>query len=447
MICDVCDCEPCRTPSLCAKCRKADGAAPFKVIYAEAPDAEPPPAMSLNDYGLADEPRREQAERQGNGRADDSERGDSASSEPTSLRDSGHNTQRKIPIIPFKDIKLSSERRYLVKNLIPRAGLVVAWGPPKCGKSFWAFDLGMHVALGWKYRGRRVQQGAVVYGAFEGQGGLEARVEAFRQHMLGDFDGDVPFYLEPMTLKLVRDHRALIAAIKRQLGEQKPVLIVLDTLNRSIEGSESNDEDMTKYIGAADTIREAFDCAVLIVHHCGVDGTRPRGHTSLTGAADAQLAVKRDAANNVIVTVEWMKDGAEGDVIAFWLERVIVGKEFDGEDISSCVVRPLDDGEVQRAPKQGWPKSLRQLLEAMTNATIESGFDHQIKDGPTVKAVHQEQVRALFMKRYVGGETDSKTRAAAAKKAWGRAVNAARNSNLIVGEEIMGRPVIWSATT
>jgi hypothetical protein len=134
-------------------------------------------------------------------------------------RDSNDNTQRKIPIIPFKDIKLSSARRYLVKNLIPRAGLVVAWGPPKCGKSFWAFDMSMHVALGQEYRGRRVQQGAVVYGAFEGQGGLEGRVEAFRQHMLGDFDDDVPFYLEPMTLKLVRDHRALIAAIKRQLGD------------------------------------------------------------------------------------------------------------------------------------------------------------------------------------------------------------------------------------
>jgi hypothetical protein len=34
---------------------------------------------------------------------------------------------------------------------------------------------------------------------------------------------------------------------------------------------------------------------VVIVHHCGIEGTRPRGHSSLTGAADAQLAVKRDA--------------------------------------------------------------------------------------------------------------------------------------------------------
>ena len=95
---------------------------------------------------------------------------------------------------------------------------------------------------------------------------------------------------------------------------------MLDTLNRSLNGSESNDKDMAQYIRAADAIREAFDCVVIIVHHCGVEGTRPRGHTSLTGAADAQLAVSRDADENVIVKVEWMKDGAEGDVIASRLE-------------------------------------------------------------------------------------------------------------------------------
>ena len=51
----------------------------------------------------------------------------------------------RIRLIPFDEIKLGSERRYLVKRLIPRVGLCLAWGPPKCGKSFWAFDLAMHV--------------------------------------------------------------------------------------------------------------------------------------------------------------------------------------------------------------------------------------------------------------------------------------------------------------
>ena len=70
--------------------------------------------------------------------------------------------------IPFRDVLLSSATRYLVKGLIPREGLVVIWGPPKCGKSFWTFDVTIRVALGWEYRGRRVAQGPVVYVACEG---------------------------------------------------------------------------------------------------------------------------------------------------------------------------------------------------------------------------------------------------------------------------------------
>ena len=63
---------------------------------------------------------------------------------------------------------------------------------------------------------------------------------------------------------------------------------------------------MTAYVQAADAVREAFGCAVVLIHHCGVDGTRPRGHTSLTGACDAQLAVKRDGSGIITCTVEYM---------------------------------------------------------------------------------------------------------------------------------------------
>ena len=37
--------------------------------------------------------------------------------------------------MPFRDIKISTAPAYLVKDIIPRCGLVIAWGPPKCGKS------------------------------------------------------------------------------------------------------------------------------------------------------------------------------------------------------------------------------------------------------------------------------------------------------------------------
>ncbi len=282
---------------------------------------------------------------------------------------------RVIPIIPFGENQLGTERRQLVKDLIPRAGLCVVWGPPKCGKSFWVFDLVMHIALGRPYRGRRVLAGPVVYGAFEGAHGFSARIEAFRQKFLLETAEPIPFYLEPLTLNLVREHRELIAAIKAALGDTIPVVIVLDTLNRSLEGSESNDKDMAAYIRAVDALREAFDCAVLIVHHCGIDGTRPRGHTSLTGAVDAQLGVKRNGTGNIEVKVEYMKDGPEGSVIASRLDEVIVGKDEDGEAITSCVVVPVDGAAAVSTAKKSMhlPKGAQTALRALREAVSECG--------------------------------------------------------------------------
>src|ERR1700720_4933655 len=69
-------------------------------------------------------------------------------------------------------ISLDTAPAYLVKGIIPRIGLCVFWGPPKCGKSFLALDVLLHVALGWKSRDLRVRQGLVVYCAFEGQARL-----------------------------------------------------------------------------------------------------------------------------------------------------------------------------------------------------------------------------------------------------------------------------------
>jgi hypothetical protein len=84
----------------------------------------------------------------------------------------------------------------------------------------------MHVALGWPYRGRRVQQCPVVYCAFEGQNGISARVEAFRQTFPINADQPVPFYLEPVTLDLIADQAELIATIKRHLAIDRPAWVI-----------------------------------------------------------------------------------------------------------------------------------------------------------------------------------------------------------------------------
>ena len=162
-----------------------------------------------------------------------------AGSEPRSPR---------FRIARFGTIKPDISAQYLVKGLLQSTGLAVVWGAPKCGKSFWTFDLLMHVALDRPYRGRRVTAGVVVYCALEGVQGFKNRIEAFRRARMAEADdGNPPFYLMATPLSLVRDQKSFIAEIGQQLGEQKPVAVCIDTLNRSLAGSESSDEDMTAY--------------------------------------------------------------------------------------------------------------------------------------------------------------------------------------------------------
>ncbi len=69
---------------------------------------------------------------------------------------------RQLTLMPFEAIRPDPSPNAIIKGMIPRNGLITVWGQPKCGKSFLTFDLSMHVALGWRYRGHKVQQGAVV---------------------------------------------------------------------------------------------------------------------------------------------------------------------------------------------------------------------------------------------------------------------------------------------
>jgi len=181
----------------------------------------------------------------------------------------------RFNLTAFEQIKIDTEPAYIVKGIIPRGGVVVVWGPPKCGKSFWTFDLVMHVALARSYRGRRVQQGGAVYLALEGGVGFSRRVEAWRRRHLNGHGKPVPFYLLTVPVDIIADHATLIADIRAQTT-RPPTVVTIDTLNKGLNGSESKDEDMARFIKAAEAIRAAFGCAVIIVHHCGIQGGRGR---------------------------------------------------------------------------------------------------------------------------------------------------------------------------
>ena len=240
-----------------------------------------------------------------------------------------------------EDVKLFTTRRDLIKGLLPREGLAVLWGKWKSIKSFWLLDALMHVALGWDYRGRRVQQGPVIYLVLEAPGGFMTRVVGWLQTFLADHEMP-PFGIIACNIDLVRDHVALIDSIRSALGGIAPAVIAIDTVNRSLAGSEGADQDMSAYVAACDAVQKALGGLIVLVHHHGHNDTRMRGFTGLPAAEDVELFSKREGDLHTIEVTQ-RRDGATGDRVVSRVEEVIVGQDDDGQVITTLVLRSVDD--------------------------------------------------------------------------------------------------------
>jgi hypothetical protein len=374
------------------------------------------------------------------------------SAQQNTRQDAPEEPKVRFKFVHYTDLHLDlTEQPYLVDELIPRRGLVTIWGKPKCYKSFLTFDMMWHVVKGLTWHDRAVRQGVVAFCAFEGNHGYGARVEALLKHYAVDRSDRGPLYAISGNANLIADHRLMIREFQgemRKHGQEKLSAIVLDTLNKSLYGSESKDTDMANYIRAAEALRDAFDCVVIIIHHCGHDETRPRGHSSLLGAVDVQLAVTRDEIDDKLMTmkVEHMRDGPEGATIRGRAKVIEVGIDCLGKARTSMVIEPLDHsdgpsgGPVKR---RTWPKALIVFRDALTEAILSHGQDFQIEGGPRVKAADAEHVRAAFYKTYLAEGADPQQ---ARRKAFHRCLQVAQSRHLVGVRVSDDRQLIWSAT-
>ena len=352
--------------------------------------------------------------------------------------------EQKFRLVPFNQLRPGNDPSCLIDELIPLRGIVLIWGKRKCLKSFWTYDLSFHIAHCHEYRGRDLLQGPVVYCAFEGAHGYKRRTEALRRHHKIPTDETVPLYLVPGRANMIKEYPLLISAVREQLYGEVPRMNVLDTLNKSLVGSESKDTDMGAYIVAAEALRDAFDCVVTIIHHCGYDETHPRGHTSLTGAVDAEFEVVRAG---MLVTVRniTMRDGTEGFEIRSHAEVVEVGEDASGKVLTSLVITQTDAPVVSEKRKGGRPNArATTLISALKDALAKRG---SIFRPPTEKAavhaVNEDVVRALFEAGYPTGEADKSAAASAVDKAYKRALQDAVADSAIGKGVRDGVDVLW----
>lgn len=272
------------------------------------------------------------------------------------------------------------EGRWLIKHLLRASAAAVVFGFPGCGKSFLALDWCLAIAAGDDWFGRRVKQGTVVYIAAEGQGGIRARIDAWKREK-GRETEDLPFAAIPQSIDLFDPASGDLAALRNALESLQEQwgridLVVIDTLNATIGAGDENGPDMGAYVGNIRRLCEPFDCGWMIVTHVPLNGDakRPRGHGSLWGAVDTAIHVSgdRDAPARRIHVIK-QKDDDPGSDILFKLKQVEIGIDEDGDLVTSCVVEPSElEPDQVRGRRKLSPKE-RIVFAALERAVTATG--------------------------------------------------------------------------
>jgi len=235
-------------------------------------------------------------------------------------------TDKSLKLMSLADLDALQPPQWLIHTLVPERSLIVPYGPPKAGKTFVILSMGLHIAAGMTWFGYPVQQGAVVYIAGEGVGGLKTRIAAMRARY--GIGMDVPFFVlgRAVNFRVAAEVAALEAAIRETIGNIPLRLLVVDTLARAMPGADENSaQEVGAVIAAADHLKDALNTAVALVHHEGKDGDRgARGTSALRGAWDAAYRIV-SSGNNVTLTVVDQKDAEGGQKLTFLMEEVQVG--------------------------------------------------------------------------------------------------------------------------
>ena len=351
-------------------------------------------------------------------------------------------------------------RNWLVDKMLPQAGVGLIAGQWGLFKTFCACDLSAAVMRGGQFIGFPIARpGGVLLLATEGQSEVNVRMSAAWQAHGGN--GRPPFVWVNKAPPLLAEHAAdiltaMIKHAKAKLQRDHGVglsLVLIDALGKAAgyaKAGDENDAALAKRISKAlNDAALATDVLILGVTHFGKHvETGTRGSSAFEDDADVVLALIGDRTiggqvSNTRLCLRKLRGGQSGDEFPFQTRGVVVGNE------NTLVIDWRGSEEPTAAPKakaDAWAKkSLRLLRQALMNTLVDCGKDiRPWADGPTVRAVDLEVVRDQFYKGHPAAEaTDAAGKKSARQKAFKRAVEDARASNLIGSWEIEGVTYVW----
>lgn len=258
--------------------------------------------------------------------------------------------------------------RWRIKHLLPQTGIAAMYGPSGSGKSYLAIDAGVSIALGNSWFGKRVEACPVTYVILEGEAGLRNRVQAWEVHNKSKIPANFKAVTQPFALADAQQIEDLGSILP------KGGVVIIDTLNRAAPGlDENSSQDMGRILAGMKCLQEITGGLVLIVHHTGKDASKGlRGHSSLYAALDGAIEVERNAMGRTWSAAK-VKDGEDGVRVPFVLNVIDLGKDVDGDPITSCAVGP-DTGAIFRKPEPSGKNQKSALLTIRSALSTSSTF-------------------------------------------------------------------------
>src|SRR6185295_10754399 len=244
---------------------------------------------------------------------------------------------------------------WLIKHWIPAQALVMINAKPGIGKTFLALDIALHIASNKPFwMDNIVHGGSVIYLAGEGHIGLKKRIKAWVQYHNA---AQINLFISNRGLQLNTPEGLLETTNAIERSNLKPILIVVDTVHRFMQGDVSDYEEANKLVKACDNLKQLFGATIILVHHTGhSDDSRGMGSRIWRMSIDIDINISEEGK---LIKVKQTKDRDDEAASSLLLEfhKVIINGCYDedNEPVSSVILRQsheevmpqLDDAKIK----------------------------------------------------------------------------------------------------
>lgn len=250
---------------------------------------------------------------------------------------------------------------WLVEKLVPARGVVVVGGDAGVGKSWLALHIAQCVATGKPVLGQFTTfRGAVAYIDEESSEPLlKRRVQKLAAGLEVPSDIPVTFFVNHQVRI---DREDSLEALLARLEEEKPKLVIFDSLVRIHGKGENDSREMSEVMAKFREIQTRLGCAVMFTHHSrkrsmiNLAGQMLRGSTDIRAFVDTHLFMRTIGRSDQRKLIEHEKSRYCEPLEQFEVEIA------DNEAGTATFLHYIGPCEVPKTPKETAKELIIEML-------------------------------------------------------------------------------------